>query len=351
MERAYGIQVNAVSVQQLFALYERAGFLYPAKAARLLPHMDRVRDNWRRLLQAGDALLYVLTAGNEQEGLASIAAWRTTRDGWTWQHLVSEGDPFRSRALMLGGQVRCIRRGVEESHQNWFRPENRFPARVFGTMVQTLGESLSSVQQHQHFALPRAAALDADRGVRVVPYDHSHRQALRNLTLLARGSVYLSAEELERDPELQAVDDLYRSVGLRRTRRIWLAYRRGTDEAAGAAIAYRGPLGLNFSFIENRCDLLLHPSLLETDAAAVTATLLQASAAAYGDFELDDIPVVADRAAAPALSRMGGRFLRDYCQGIWLKDGQQAMFHHVDRFYARLINRAERRRAQPALTA
>lgn len=351
LERAYGVQVNAVSVNELFALYERTGFLYPAKAARLLPHMDRVRENWRRLLKAGDSLLYVLTAGDEQEGRASIAVWRTTADGWTWQHLVCERNPLRSRAVMLGGMVRCMRRGGEESQQNWFRPENRFPSRIFGTMVQSAGESLASVQRHLYFAVPRQASSVADRRVRVVSYDATHREALRTLAILTRGSVYVTAEGLERDVELKAVDDLYRSVGLRRSRRVWLAYLHGTDEAVGAALAYRGPLGLNFSFIENRCDLLLHPRLSEADAAVVTASLIDASAAAYSDFELDDVPVVADRAAAPALGALGGRVLRDYCQGIWLKDAQPSLYRHVDRFYTGLLNRVEKRGTHTTLTA
>jgi hypothetical protein len=57
---------------------------------------------------------------------------------------------------------------------------------------------------------------------------------------------------------LNAVDELYRGVGLRRTRHVWLAYRANKEEPVGAAIAYRGPLGVNFSYLENRCDLLLH---------------------------------------------------------------------------------------------
>ena len=31
---AYGVQVNDLSVDEIFALYERTGFLYPDKAAR-----------------------------------------------------------------------------------------------------------------------------------------------------------------------------------------------------------------------------------------------------------------------------------------------------------------------------
>src|SRR3979490_1264943 len=79
---AYGVQVNALSVNDIFALYERTGFLYPDKAARLLPHLEQVKDNWRRMLKAGDSLLYVLTAGDQKHGRASIAVWRTARNGW-----------------------------------------------------------------------------------------------------------------------------------------------------------------------------------------------------------------------------------------------------------------------------
>src|SRR5437773_12256145 len=80
---AYGVQVNALSVNEIFALYERTGFLYPDKAARLLPHLGQVRENWRRMLRGGDSLLYVLTAGDKKRGRASIAVWRTTHHGWT----------------------------------------------------------------------------------------------------------------------------------------------------------------------------------------------------------------------------------------------------------------------------
>jgi hypothetical protein len=53
---------------------------------------------------------------------------------------------------------------------------------------------------------------------------------------------------------------VYRALGLRRYRRIWLAMMDGHDAPVGAAIAYRGPLGFNLSFLENRCDVLLDPA-------------------------------------------------------------------------------------------
>ena len=349
-EDTFDVQVNALDVDQLFELYERTGFLYPSKAARLRPHMDTVRDHWRRLLQT-DSLLYVLSSGHN-DGHASIAVWRTTRGSWVWQHLISEGSPLRSRSVLLGGLARAMRNGIGgDSLQNWFRPDNRFPARVFGSMVRTVGASNSSVQPYAYFAMPRRPSRPGSGSLRVVPYDASHNQALCVLGTLARGPLYVQAEDLAQDVELQTIDSVYRTVGLRRTRQVWLAYRGRPDIAVGAAIAYRGPLGLNFSFLENRCDLLLHPALSGADAFAVTSALVGALGAGYADFELDEIPIVADQSATQSLHSLGGHFLRNYCQGICLKDGQGLLYRHVDRFYERVRHRLEQRAVPSTLSA
>ena len=160
---------------------------------------------------------------------------------------------------------------------------------------------------------------------------------------------YVAAEELAGDVECQAIDELYRRVGLRRTRHVWLAYRGGKDEPIGAAIVYRGPLGLNFSYLENRCDLLLHPSVPESEALGVVSSLLKASSVAYRGFELDEIPVITDQIAVPAMVKLGVEFVRHYCQGVWLKEGHPRFYRHVDRFYSKLLIRAQKHELQPAL--
>jgi hypothetical protein len=347
---AYGVQVNALSVNEIFALYEHTGFLYPEKAARLFPHLAQVRENWRRMLSVGESLLYVLTSGDQKRGRASLAVWRTTQNGWMSQHLVSENNPYASRAVMLAAAAASIRRGQDLSAQNWFRPENRFPARVFGSMVQTIGESLSSVQRHAYFALPKTLSLPTEKRIRVVPYNSSHQQALLEIAAAARGSIYITAEELEEDVDFAAVNELYRRVGLRRTRHVWLAYRANKEEPIGAAIAYRGPLGVNFSYLENRCDLLLHPTLPESEVSEAACGLLSACSRAYDDFELEEIPVIAEEMATHVLYTLGAQFLRHYCQGIWLKDGHPRFYGHVDGFYTKLLARMERQELQPALS-
>ena len=347
LNEAYGVQVNAIDIDELFDLYERTGFLYPEKAVRLLPHLNLVKENWSRMLRAGESLLYVLTAGNSQNGRAALAVWRTTHQGWTYQHLVSEGNPYASRAVMLAAEAASILKGSDESAQNWFRPENRFPARVFGSMIQAIGGNLSSAQNQAYFELNRNLPITVDGATRVVPYDSLSRADLCSLAQTTKGHVYVAAEELGGDVCFKALDLLYRRVGLHRTRHVWLAYNTRQHKPIGAAIVYRGPLGLNFSFLENRCDLLFLPSLSESEQESAAAALLSAAVTAYENFELEHIPVIVSESSVSALLKLGAEFIRHYCQCIWLKGSYPRSYRHVDSFYSKVLNRAGKRGLQP----
>jgi len=295
------------------------------------------------MMLAGESLLSVLIAGEQSHGQSSLAVWRTTLNGWVLQHLVSENNPLASRAVMLACGAASIQNGLDESGQNWFRPENRFPARVFGSMVQSVGGDSSSVERYSYLALPRRLPLTKKGNVSIVPYDRSQRAALCSVAAAERGPVYVAGEDLWGDVNCEAINELYQRVGLRRTRHVWLAYARHKDEPIGAVIAHRGPLGINFSYLENRCDLILSKSLPAAEISDVAVSLLHACTGAYQDFELDEIPVIADDVAASALVRVGAEFVRHYCQGVWLRSGYRQFYRHVDAFYSRIVARTERR--------
>src|SRR5690606_38412782 len=128
-------------------------------------------------------------------------------------------------------------------------------------LVQTIGDASASVGRYVYLRASRAwGATDPKlRAIRVRPSD---AEALLHLAVAARGRVYAVSEELQHDDlDLEAVDALYRLVGLRRYRKAFVVCQSGSDEPIAAAIAYRGPLGLNFSFLENRCDVLVRPGL------------------------------------------------------------------------------------------
>src|SRR5256885_3926271 len=68
---------------------------------------------------------------------------------------------------------------------------------------------------------------------------------------------------------------------------------------------------------------------------------------AYGDFELKEIPVIAEEMSTHVLYKLGAEFLRHYCQGIWLKEGHPRFYRHVDRSEERRVGKECRSRWSP----
>ncbi len=119
---------------------------------------------------------------------------------------------------------------------------------------------------------------------------------IRALAEANRSSVYLAAEGLDSDDlTLESVDELYRQADLRRYRSIYVAEHRNHEQIVGIALAYRGPLGFNFSFLENRCDLIVSNLLNDETRQEVITTLVCAVAEQYADFPPQIIPVIGDQ--------------------------------------------------------
>jgi len=341
---AYGCRVNTISVNELFRRYERAGFLYPEKRQRLNRFWPLIRENWIRALRAGELIHYIITAELDDGAWASVTSWRSTRTGWHTQHLVGYGGPSASRAVMLAAQAVRIRDQFDGSHQSWFQRSNRFANKVFGSITSTLDTSSGWVGDYSYFAFPRSHLNKCHGPVQVRLSRPQDSAGICSLVDTVRSPVYSSAEGLnDSDLGLDTVDDLYRKVGLRRYRNVYIASLPGKESIAGLALAYRGPIGFNFSLLENRSDLILDPKLTSSTRAQVIQSLLNAAAETYVDFPESAIPVILDRVYVQELRTLGGTYIRDYAQSIWLQSGFVPWYRHCDRIYHRVMRSGHRR--------
>jgi hypothetical protein len=341
---AYGCTVNAIGVDELFRRYEQAGFLYPSKMARIAPFMPLVKDNWRRGMRGGELILHtILSEHDEGTEWAAITSWRSTHTGWNGQHLAAVGGPNSSRAVMLSACAIFIEDQLDTSQQNWFQRTNRFANKVFGSITDTLGASMGWVKDYSYFAIDLARCAAINGNARVKPVGPSDAKSMREMADRSRSPVFSVGEGLDnQDLELEAVDELYRKVGLRRYRRVLMATVPGHEGIAGFALVYRGPLGFNFSFLENRCDLVLDPNLSRAGRDSVVASLLGEAAKHYVDFVPGMVPVIVDQRDSSCVKTLGGVHIRDYAQSVWLRPGFEPWYRHVEQIYDRAI-RAGRR--------
>jgi hypothetical protein len=339
--RAYGCEVNALNVDELFRRYEEFGFLYPSKLQKLAPFLPLVRENWSKALHAGDLIHYVVSASHPNGAWASISAWRTTKNGWHTQHLIGRG-PSASRAVLLASCAHRMKSSMG-SFQNWFRRNNRYANKMFGSILDTLDHSVGWVGDYSYLGISLDRCPSVEDKVSVRAGTTHDQNAIRQIVNGSRSDVFLASEDLPDDLSLEGVDEIYRKIGLRRYRRILVAECKEHDGLAGLALAYRGPLGFSFSFLENRCDLILAPTLSDRDRSRVIRALLAGVASHYDDIPLKFIPLVVDVRYAPDIQALGGEHIRDYAQSIWLRDGLEPWYRHVDRLYSRAM-RAESRR-------
>jgi hypothetical protein len=341
---AYGCKLNALAPEELFRRYEQAGFIYPAKMQRLKPLLPQILSNWTRAMQGEKPMLCCLTYEDKNSGdWATVTAWGSTKACWNVQHLASIGGPVGSRAVMLAVRETFLNEGRVKANQVWFRPANKYSNRVFGSVVESFTPEHASANSYQYIGLPFPMCRNGNEAIRVREAELADMPAVCDLAGRVRGKVYMTAEELEReDFRLSEVDDMYRKVGLRRYRRIWVAERRGASVPAAAAVVYRGPLGLNFSFLENRCDMLVAPEVTDENLRELLTTLLANVVGAYEDFSLGLVPVTTDDRAAKVLLTSGAELFAQYAQSIWLEEAISAWNLHVNKFYERII-RANKR--------
>ena len=335
----YGCQLNALTVDDLFRNYVEYGFLYPAKMQPLAPFMALVRENWERALRAGDQIHYGVSTEQHERKWASISSWRSTTNGWHTQHLVGRG-VIASAAVMLATAASRRIRFNDSAHQNWFQRSNRFANKVFGSAVSTLGQSFGWVGDYGYVAMPLTLCPRPNLQFvcRIASTQDQHD--ICQLATTARSPVFVTAEGLDQnDLTLVAVDELYKTVGLRRYRIIVIAQRPSDGSTVGVALAYRGPLGFSFSFLENRCDLIVSPALSDSDRRSAVSCLLAEAANHYADFQPGYIPIVADQVDVPQLIHLGAKPIRDYAQSIALRGGFDLWYQHVHGLYENALQR------------
>jgi len=353
-----GNKLNDISIRKaldrLIELYENSGFLYPEKKERISPYMDLILDNWRKALKMDGQLLNIVKFAGikpEKEQLTSITFWRTTFNSWVAQHLVSTGFPVGVCAMMLRAQAEVnIEKDRYKSFQNWFSKKNHYANMVFGTLVKTIGKEYSNVNTYDYVGVKQISR-PGSQTIRTIPFQHNMQQELYHFYCQIRGSIDAEAEEInDMDIELNQLDEVYQKVELRRKRYVWLAMMKNKSLPVGVVIANRAPFGLNFSILENRCDLLIDPLLTKETRRIVCHQLLSEAMNAYFSNELNlpfpisFVPVITDTKSSQILIDSGATFLRTYKKSVWMQQAFEGWYTHIQNTYESFLRKRNRQK-------
>jgi len=345
-------QFAAASFDDLYDHYLEVGFIHKKKMERIEPYLDLIRQNWNAALKEREVFWTTMYEDSVSKKIGSLSTWRSTNKGWLSQHLTSQGFPVGVCAMLLTNQAVGIKNNFN-SAQCLYSPENRFAQKIYGKVVNTIGKNFANALNFDFLNVIPSSFPNISKGCLVRQFQSNDSKELYELVKMQRGKIYADAEGLNQaDIELIELNRIFQSKGLSRKRFVWLAYLPNYKKPVGAVLAYRGPLGLNFSFFENKCDLLIDYLLKPEERKAVIIELLKSASQAYFDtrlhpgmeYPLNYIPLFATETDAKILYTLGAQLYRKYTQTIWLKEGFIAWGQHIERVFSMALLRLRKQR-------
>ena len=344
----------------LWRFLEETGFLYPDKMETLAPLLPRVRETFSHLSKQTGHLFKAVVFHEDRRLYAHISAVRSHSRSFVVQHLAA------LPRLKSGQGPRAVNLGITEflaqdQHldfgKSYFRPDNKWPARVFGGYARRVTDrQRSDLRMHDYLVYPTTLELPETPGLRVIEARGRDLSVVEASFVASERGCILRSDDLTRATlELGLVDAAYQPAGLFRRRVVLLALRR--DQPVGFALCEISSPGLNLSELLSSMQVKLLPAALEADppiAQQVRHALMREAFSLYARAERPFVPLLkapGEPEPAPGFEPLERK---QYACWTWHRSLLRPFNEYVDRMYelleATLARRSQRheRRARAA---
>jgi len=315
---------NEIAFHDLCRKYEAAGFLYRAKRDRLSAVWSELEKTWRTLLDSPLPLLACFhqnISKRDPNEWCSLTAWRSSPSNWCCQHIVAPDDRQSIAQLlrMVENYQESLSAAMMKSGHCWFQPNDGAVAQVFRETANTIGSRFCSLVSRVLLDVPSSFATTSRKTSlqgEVAVVDPKSIPKVHRFIANMLGQVYAVSEELLTDPYLESLCKEYEALGLYRRRSI-VSYRSDRGDLLGLAVIHSGPVGINFSRLENRIDLVLRGGLSLDERIQVAIRILNA---VRGETSFPFTRrIMTDQETATALAMNGFSIIRDYQRFTWLR--------------------------------
>ena len=247
-----------VDLDDLLTFFFDTGFVYPKKYATLHMYKERFRETYKKLYLANPAItrhFIQLDKGVIQAHLSMIRFYENT---WLLHHHAAIGQ--NGSGLKVLNQVRDYvtdYRGLYSSHMDYltcyFRPNNRFPNRVFGGFARALSNpkqcSIDSFAYlNFHFESHHGAG-EEDQGWRLDVATAGDLTEFSTFYEYVSGGLIVKALDLDPDTSINTLNDEYEKLGFKREKHLFSLKKDG--ELKALALAVVSDTGLNLSNLTN----------------------------------------------------------------------------------------------------
>ncbi len=266
----------AVDLDDLWDFFFETGFIYPEKYSSIQEQRDTFKQLYARLYNDSPKISRYIIYRDRNHILGHVSMFRYYDRTWLLHHHAAIKSPHHKAGLVV---MDLILQHINEVHHFssnrmryiacYFRPNNRFAARVFGGAARALANPREcSLDDFAYFhyrlnndALPAGWSLRESDGEDLATLRYFYREVSGGLLL---EGLALDAGGIEREGEINAE---YLSCGLRR-QRLFFSLFRADGGLAALLVVNISDVGLNLSDLTNGVQIMV------VDEREVSAELL-----------------------------------------------------------------------------
>jgi hypothetical protein len=325
---------QGVSFDEVWQFLQDSGFIYPEKLEKLTAEMPRIRQTMTALLGATNSRVFK-TVLFRKEGVihGHLAAVRAYRNTWLIQHLAAlrGGKALFAASVLNQGLADYVEQLPEVVWiKMFYRPNNRWPARVFGTFARRLRDpALSDLRRYDYWIGPTRGLAMVTEGLQVRPAHRDELGEVQRLSIASGRIVGLQADDLSLDRvSLSELTTLYREVGLERRREVLVAERG--SELLGVALLEISSLGLNLSELTNT--FTVH---LAQEDSNVRRALIAAARNRYAELGRLSCVALSEGDCHQDFEQMGFHKTKEYFSWTWHRSLIRSYHEYVGRLFGR----------------
>jgi hypothetical protein len=286
---------SKVDLDALWRFFFESGLIYPEKYAFLQAKKDKIKQNYEKLYSRTPNIARHFIYQDKGRILAHMAALRLYENTWMIHHHASNNSMSNLAGFSVLNQLSLFindSHSLNSIHMNYimcyFRPENRFPNRIFGGACSSINNPKEcSIDPFAYFHFSENSAHShLPEGYSLSPSDSDDLNELGRFYSAVSGGLMLKGLDLEPDfiPSGELIEQ-YRKIGLKKENYRFSLKR--FDELKAIFVLNISDIGLNMSHLTNCVKIVV------TDSEGMTKDLIfQALSDVSRYFEQNEMPVL-----------------------------------------------------------
>jgi hypothetical protein len=287
---------NRVDLDELWNFFFETGFIYPDKYEHIQKNKHQIKATYEKLYNNDSNITRHFIYQDNGRIMGHMAMLRYYKKTWLIHHHAARKSALNKAGLIVLDQIGRMGNNshrLDSLHMEYlmcyYRPENKFPSRVFGGAANSIhdpkGCSIDTFAFYRHQRdLTRVASLP--ESWQLIRASEVDLLELENFYQHVSGGLMLDATDLR--PNCLSIDTLseeYERLGLKRDRQLFAL--RQEDQLKAIVIVNLTDLGLNLSDLTNCIKIfVLDKNALSADILNATLDILATK------FQKTDMPAL-----------------------------------------------------------